>query len=261
MPRDRHAAKVSRPEIAQTKYADPAWSEVARKTAEKVKGDIQHSHFDGGHAVEHHQQLIIRPQRIAVGLPMDELMFSQFFENYCGLNIQPWDIIITTRSTYLPDARNQIHNRFLDAKAGSHLLMLDSDVLPPPGFVDRMLKHDKPIVGGWYRKKEKYPVKDLDGKVTTVQRPIVYDFMHTDPSGIDIFSQRVFPGKGLERVDGAGAGAWLMRRDVAEALGRSPYDMNSGGEDLKLCRRITQAGFDIFVDWDAACAHCGVFYV
>ena len=65
----------------------------------------------------------------------------------------------------------------------------------------------------------------------------------------------------MERVDGAGAGSWLMRRDVAEALGESPYDMNSGGEDLKLCRKITEAGFEMFVDWNTPCAHCGVFFV
>jgi len=246
--------------VIENKHSTPLWKDIAKKTAEAVPNEVIHNHFDGGHEVEHKSKLSIRAQQIAVGLPMDELMFSKFMINFLGLNVMPWDVIITTASTYLPDARNQIHNIFINKTEGTHLLMLDSDVLPPPDFINRMLKHDKAVVGGYYRKKEKYPVKQLDGSIITVQRPVVYDYAGVE-DGKDLFSQRVMPGKGLERVDGAGAGAWLMRRDVAVALGQSPYDMNSGGEDLKLCRRITEAGFDMFVDWDCACAHCGVFFV
>ena len=239
---------------------EDVWKDVARKVEETAPDETFHHHFDGGHAVEHRSNLIIRSQPIAIGLPMDELLFSKFMINFLGLNIMPWDPIITTASTYLPDARNQIHNIFLKNPDATHLLMLDSDVLPPPDFINRMLKHNKPVVGGYYCKKEKYPVKQTDGSIITVQRPVVYDYVGLQ-DGKDIFSQRVFPGSGMERVDGAGAGSWLMRRDVAEALGESPYDMNSGGEDLKLCRKITEAGFEMFVDWNTPCAHCGVFFV
>lgn len=220
-----------------------------------------HSEYSGGKTTEMKTGLQIRTQPIAIGLPMDELMFSKFFTNFLALQIMPWDPIITTTSTYLPEARNKIHDLFLEkSEHATHLLMLDSDVLPPPNFISRMLEHNKPMVGGWYRKKEKFPATLPDGTRTTMQRPVVYDYAGED-DGKDMFNCRMTPGSGLERVDGAGAGCWLMRRDVAEALGKSPYDMQRGGEDLVLCRKVTAAGFEMFIDWNAACAHAGVFYV
>jgi hypothetical protein len=67
-----------------------------------------------------------------------------------------------------------------------------------------------------------------------------------------------FVFEGLEKVDVAGAGCWLMHRSVAEAIGRRPYDMNDGGEDLKLCQKVREAGFDLHIDWSVECLHVGV---
>lgn len=239
--RDRHKKKLP-------------FQDVAEQVAPIVPKEVEHYHFDGGHASIQQTVLEIRPDQIAVGLPMDELMFSKFFVNYVGLSVMPWDVVITTESTYLPDARNQIHNKFLDIGLGSHLLMLDSDVLPPPRFINTLIDHKLPMVGGWYRKKERYGYKDTSGEVHVTQRPVVYDWK-------DGFVQRIEPGVGLEKVAGAGAGAWLMHRSVAEALGRSPYDMIGGGEDLLLCQKLTALGVDLWIDWNLPCAHVGTFYV
>ena len=268
--RNRHGSKTPenaivsklRPQdkVITNQYSTETWKAIAERTAEVTPDEVKHQHYDGGQSVEHRSELKIRAQQIAVGIPMDELMFSQFFENFCGLSVMPWDTIITTRSTYLPDARNQIHNKFLDNNAGTHLFMIDSDVLCPPGTINALIKRDLPMIGGWYKKKEKYTLKHPDGSVSVIQRPVVYDYIREE-AGVELFSQRVTPGKGVEKVDGAGAGCWLMRRDVAEALGHSPYSMAKGGEDLDICRKITALGFDIHIDWDLAAAHCGVMYV
>jgi hypothetical protein len=253
--RNRHAKVVTTPQTS------PVWKEIAEKTAVAVPDEVFHSEYSGGKQTDMKGKLQIRTQRISIGLPMDELMFSRFLANFLALSIMPWDDLITTQSTYLPDARNQIHNVFLEKAEGTHLLMLDSDVLPPPNFITKMLMHNKPIVGGWYHKKEKFPVKDTSGKIVTIQRPVIYDYVQT-VNDVDNFRERTQPGAGLEKVDGMGAGCWLMRRDVAEALGKSPYSMaNGGGEDLFICGKIKNLGFDMYVDWDAACAHMGVFFV
>jgi hypothetical protein len=68
-------------------------------------------------------------------------------------------------------------------------------------------------------------------------------------------------GTGLESVAATGAGCWLMSKELAKALGKSPYDMNSGGEDMVICKKIKDLGYDIWVDWNIPCAHAGVFYV
>jgi hypothetical protein len=116
------------------------------------------------------------------------------------------------------------------------------------------------MVGGFYHKKERFAVKDAQGKVTFIQRPVVYDF-HSMQGDSPYYVARMTPGTGLESVDAAGAGLWLMSRKVAEALGESPYSMEHGGEDLVLCKKIKDLGFDLWVDWDIRAAHAGVFYV
>ncbi len=239
-----------------TPQSDPSLKLIAKDLEKLVPDEIVHSNYDGGSKHEHREMLKIRTQQIAIGIPMDELMFSQFLENLLGLHLMPWDSLITTRSTYIPLARNQIHDIFIGQDRGTHLLMLDSDVLPPPNLISKLLAHNKDMVGGWYAKKEKYPVKQADGSMATIQRPVVYDYS-TEKDG---YIQRMNPGTGLEKIDGAGAGCWLMSRKLAEKLGKSPYG-DTSGEDLILCDRIREAGYEMYVDWSLRSAHCGVFFV
>lgn len=177
---------------------------------------------------------------VAWCVPMDETLFSTWFSNWTQLRHLPWDEMYFTSATYLPEARNTIHNRYLEKSPCKWMVMLDSDVMPPLDFLDRLLKHKKPMVGGWYRMK-------LPGRA-----PVVYDVI----DGRIVHKKE--PGAGLEAVDVAGAGCWLMHRTVAEAIGQSPYDMKDGGEDLALCRKVHDAGFETFIDWSVECLHLGV---
>lgn len=181
------------------------------------------------------------------GIPMDETVFSLWFSNFVHLPVMPWDSVAITMSTYLPSARNYIHDKFLDNGTSEWLVMLDSDVLPPPDFLDRLLSHNKKMVGGWYKLKG------------GMHEPVVYDYGDKKDL-VNYWKKRTVAGKGLEKVDAAGAGCWLMHRDVAQAIGHSPYDMETGGEDLSLCLKVHAAGFDTWIDWDVACAHAGVAY-
>jgi GT2 family glycosyltransferase len=133
------------------------------------------------------------------------------------------------------------------------LMMLDSDVLPPPGFEHKLLTHMKNnpqirMVGGWYKLKDG---SDL---------PVVYHEDKMDDRGVMQYVKYTKKeiGRGLEMVDAAGAGVWLMSREVAEAIGPKPYDMSAGGEDLALCRKVRDAGYSLWIDWRIACAHAGV---
>ena len=199
------------------------------------------------------QPVIIRTTPVCWGIPFDEISFSRWVQSmFIHNRMMPWDDFMTTMSTYLPTARNDIHEDYVSLTGDDWLMMLDSDVSPPPQIVDRLLAHTKDtdilMVGGWYRKKaEPY-------------NPVVYQELGLDED--DNFGYRLYGtdeiGEGLEEVDAAGAGCWLMHRSVAEAIGKRPYDMQHGGEDLKLCRAVRDAGFKIWIDWSIACAHVGV---
>jgi hypothetical protein len=208
------------------------------------------SHYNQGHASEITVQLEIRTFPICWGIPMDEVLYSKFLPNLMRLNPMPWDYWATTESTYLPSARNEIHDQFLKMEGCNYLMMLDSDVLPPPGLVTRLLSHRKDIVGGWYKNKH----------LGSGHHPIVYDWAKEDDGGY-WFRHREGPGQGLEKVAGMGAGCWLMSRHAAETLGPSPYSMHKATEDLNLSKRIMDSGLEMWVDWEMACAHMGVSWV
>lgn len=196
----------------------------------------------------------IRLIQVCWAFPMDEIVFSPWVTNILMLRPMPWDEILTIKNTYLPDARNKLHEQFVQEAHADWLFMLDSDVLPPPDALDRLLSHHKrnpkiKMIGGWYRKKG----EPFD--------PVVYEYAKNDDSGImwwRNYGVDEIKESGLERVDGAGAGVWLMHREVAEAIGPRPYNMNEGGEDLLLCKKVRDKGYDIYIDWSIACAHAGV---
>lgn len=190
--------------------------------------------------------ITIRDMPIQWGIPMDETMFTLWFSNWVNLDVMPWDDIAISHSTYLPEARNFVHESFVKYSKLEWLMMLDSDVMPPPSVLQQLLSHGKLMVGGWYRKKG------------GMNEPVVYDYQGKKEDGKHGWKIRMVPGEGLERVDGAGAGCWLMHRSVAEAIGLKPYDMERGGEDLGLCLKVKEAGFDCWIDWKLACAHLGV---
>jgi len=239
----------------ETKLVDASSALGKEKIAEivgemKSKGELPETHI----AEERETVTMVRVTPVCWGIPFDEVVFSAWARHMLSSNrLMPWDDIVVSGSTYLPEARNKIHADYLEYSKSEYLFMLDSDVLPPPGTVEKLLKHmqhrkDVRMVGGWYRKK--------DG----MQTPVVYHDDFIDDDGI--WQYRKYGnnevGEGLEKVDAAGAGCWLMHRSVAEAIGPRPYDMNQGGEDLLLCRKVKAAGYSLWIDWDIACAHAGV---
>ena len=243
-----------------TPHSDKAVEWILNEARDKIPTESEHRQIQNGTEHEHKIMMKLRTTPITWGIPMDELMYSKFFNNFLHLNMMPWDSVITTESTYLPDARNYIHQVFLEKFKTSHLFMIDSDVMPPPDIVTNLLHHDLPIVSGFYRKKETYQIKDENGDIRYIARPVVYDWAE-EKDGKYWFTNRMDAGTGLEKVGGVGMGCVLMSHDLAEKLGSRPYDMNSGGEELVLCKKIMHLGVPIYVDWNQACAHVGVNYV
>ena len=245
------------------KHETIKWKEIKDKTgkvlslAQEVRPKVpkRSSRTEFGPASQstvRKSEVVIRTQTLCWGFPLDEVVFGKWFAHFLQLRIMPWDDVMTSLATYVPDARNIIHKNYVHNSRCEWLIMLDSDVLPPPDFIERMGKHIKEdpsirMIGGWYKKK------------SPLAEPVVYHQTdQKDKSGAWMWQIYMAPGEGLEEVDAAGAGCWLMHREVAEALGDEPYDMSEGGEDLTLCRKVRELGFKIYIDWSIACAHCGV---
>lgn len=213
---------------------------------------------------------LLRVTQVCWAFPMDEVLFQDFFVNVWRMRPMPWDEVLTVKDTYLPSARNKIHSQFVNEAKSTWLVMIDSDVLPPPNFVEKMLLHHKrdprkKVLSGYYHVKgEPYNPTVYEYVTMLEAEKLPYDTKGHE--GEVAWYRQYTPeeenlrreAKRLEKVTGVGAGCIVMHREVAAAIGEQPYDMSEGGEDLTLCRKITDAGYDIWVDWSMACAHVGV---
>jgi GT2 family glycosyltransferase len=146
----------------------------------------------------------------------------------------------------LDHVRNSIVNHFLGEKKATHLFFLDSDVLPPPDAIPRLIKHKVPIVSGLYRERRQE------------HRPIII----TTPKRRDgklgfCFPYRYKPPRNrLVSCDVVPAGCLMIERSVFEKLQRPWFHIDKQyGEDIYFCLCARKAGYRILVDTGVDCLH------
>jgi tRNA A58 N-methylase Trm61 len=140
--------------------------------------------------------------------------------------------------------RNKIVQRFL-AKDYDYLLMIDSDIVPPPSVVN-LADYQKDIMGTlcfiWQQ-----------GAVL----PTVWN-RHRDGmyNPIDIRSK-----EGVVEADAIGSGCIMLSRKVLEEV-KAPflneYDADGiklFGLDIAFCKKAKKQGFKVFANLDYACDH------
>lgn len=153
-------------------------------------------------------------------------------------------------------ARNFISHKFLTETDCTHVLMLDSDVVPPPHVLS-MAQHDKPITFGLYQIFNGHDIVPL----AAVQG---YDDAgaKTHPKPIKLSGSQ----EQLEQVDFVGGGCLMIRRDVLERFRDEKilpfmfrHDPVTGdmamGEDYDFCEKARDLGFTIHIDRNVVCDH------
>ncbi len=151
-------------------------------------------------------------------------------------------------------ARNQACMAAIEHGA-THIFFLDSDVVPPPDAVIRLLAHNVPIISGMYCRRSPpaaVPVMIKDNQ------------WHTQ-----------FPMGQVIEVDLVGAGCLLIRRDVLTDLppqrqGKQWFDwrvdmphlqeqgLRPLSEDFTWCDHVRKHGIKILVDTSIRCKHLGL---
>lgn len=152
-------------------------------------------------------------------------------------------------------ARNQLCQASLDG-GFDYVFHYDSDVIPPPDAVLRLVAHNLPVVSGVYCRRSPphaIPVMLKDGKWIS------------DP-----------PRDKIIDVDLVGAGCLLIRRDVLQRL--PPLDPQLGrhwfswrvdrghmlppgeglSEDFSFCLHCRKHGIPVKVDTSIMCQHVGL---
>ena len=165
----------------------------------------------------------------------------------------------TDRVTPHDSARNQIVEYFFNAPVKfTHLLMIDSDTIPPYDALPKLLRHDVPVLSamvsivGYNSKEKKWEFYDN-----------TYQDRETDANGVVTQTNIAIRDTGLQKIFRCGAACLLIKREVLEAL-KPPYfrfDMNeertkhTRSEDIYFCDQVRDAGFDIYAETDVHCGH------
>jgi hypothetical protein len=151
---------------------------------------------------------------------------------------------VFTQGTRLDEARNHlVREAFESNQSITHIMWIDSDMLVPADAIERLLSHDKPVVGGLYHQKE------------APFRPVAYDlepYQLLDVSFAD--------GK-LRQVGGMGFGCVLVRAQVYMQISQHYKDVRwhersyQTGEDVHFFDRCRELGIDVWLDSSLKCGH------
>ena len=149
----------------------------------------------------------------------------------------------------IEQVRNAIVNELLSDQTLTHVMMMDSDIVPPDGIVDMLLECDSPMACGIC------PVV-LEGTICTN----IVGITEERPDGQ--FLTRIDPEKGPFELNAAGTGVVLIRREVFENVPwpwfkrQEKRDIRySVGEDIYFSRKAAKAGYKYIANPKAICGH------
>jgi hypothetical protein len=147
-------------------------------------------------------------------------------------------------------ARNTLHKDFAMADRENpftHVMWVDTDVVPPHFALDRFLEHDKDIVCGavhqWKRWGPQYVAWNRVDKGYLVLPPNEWH--------------------GLKKVDIGTLAFCLMKADVLRQMPPGCFSWreidawktDGPSEDTVFFEQVQDAGFETWVDFDATCSH------
>ncbi len=129
----------------------------------------------------------------------------------------------------------RIYNRMVREIVTPFVLVLEDDIIPPPGVIDRLLRA-------------------MDQRTGAVGVPY-RSRLHGDYVAWNDEGDHLHGGEGVEAIGGCGFGCLLLRRSVL--LGETlSYGFGEPPDfDPAFCRRLRRNGWTIKIDWSQECRH------
>ncbi len=201
---------------------------------------------------------------VAIGYCHRAELSAYFHTSMLFLLQQEWkrkrvvEVIAILSGPKVDSARNSIFLRWLEQTSASHLLMVDTDMQVPENVIDRLLQHDKDIVGGLA-----FTGTGQGSDIVPAVR--VIEEIEGTPSIQPLWD---YPTNSLVQVAGIGTACMLIKREVAEAIWEArgkdhpmpwfAYGVHNGveiGEDIAFCLTAGKIGFETWVDTGLVIPH------
>jgi hypothetical protein len=146
----------------------------------------------------------------------------------------------------ITDGRQRIRDYAIE-KGYDYLWFVDTDVVPPPTALSKLLSDRKDVVAGLYLLP-----RNFNGISKIL--PIVQDFADEEgycrPMGLtEVLNDNVI------EVSCAGFGCTLATREVLEKVDLRYFEKSMAGEDTAFFVDVREAGFRTFADNSVKCAH------
>lgn len=168
-------------------------------------------------------------------------------------------------------ARNMLVEDFLKSDY-EYILFVDSDATWSPRAIERLVERERDVICGVFFKRDIPPVPTIgtDGG-SSIEGRRMYDFgvtMRAIKRTVDaaelweqhVVNDLVLPmerGKDLLQIDGCGMHFVLVKREVVERIEKPWFACTTrgAGEDFYFCRKVAEAGFDLWCDLTVYTGH------
>lgn len=186
----------------------------------------------------------ISNKKIAICIPLSwNYVHTAFFDSFTVMRKEDC-IYLRMSNGPLADLRNGLVKSAL-AQGCSHILMMDTDQTYPIDTIERLLAHNKPIVGCLIHRR--YPPFE----------PLV---MTGDIGNWTRINE--WEDGELLKVDATGTGCLLFQSWIFEKIPFPWFEFRKNeelggiiGEDIWFCHQAKQAGIPIYVDTTVKCGH------
>lgn len=196
--------------------------------------------------------------KLAIGLPLvDSKVHSQFLDSWVTLQKPAFVYCRPMFPTGFAGDIAVVRNDIVEQAIGrgcTHLLFMDTDQTYPPDMIERLVSHDKDIVGA--KVHIRYPPF----------HPTLFKY-DSDVDDYYIVPDSEWRVPQLMEVEATGTGCILIKTDVFLNIEYPWFEFTKNkdgkivGEDISFCRKVRSAGYKIYVDTSINCGHIGTLEV
>lgn len=170
--------------------------------------------------------------KVVIGVPSGDMMHADCAFALMGLvaSSRARLVLANPKSCYVWQSRN-VCVQVAQQHGADYLFFVDSDVVVPSDALDRLLAHDRDVVGATY-----------------IKRAPPHSIL-----GARLDGRPDFPAQGLVAMAEMPTGCLLIRTKVFDTIAR-PYFRHEVagesvvGEDILFCRTVVARGVNIFCD-------------